>query len=197
MANRGPRKYTEDFSPSLGEESIPALSWENRYKYLGCNIGADPMAELKATKAKFCRNCESVLSSLLTDWQKLERFLKPRLDYHLSTLCQARSGAETSMEPSGDSSNSGSNSLVERPPTSCTVTPKMEAWASPALRTRLMWHESPRHTNTSPAPMSLSLQSPVASWRTLQGSGLAGRTATLKPSTPSSTAPRPGKGVER
>ena len=32
-------RYVEPFSPTLGEEHIPALKWEDTYSYLGVQIG--------------------------------------------------------------------------------------------------------------------------------------------------------------
>ena len=50
MMNRGSRgRYVEPFSPLYGSEPIPALKWEDTYKYLGVEIGrpkrVDPLLQ--------------------------------------------------------------------------------------------------------------------------------------------------------
>lgn len=72
IVNSGQKKYVDNHSPLLGADHIPALSFEDRYKYLGCNLGADPRAELKAMSETFLSDCSAVLTSMLTDWQKLD-----------------------------------------------------------------------------------------------------------------------------
>ena len=41
LANQTPHIYVDDlFTPRLGDEVIPALTWGDRYRYLGCPTGA-------------------------------------------------------------------------------------------------------------------------------------------------------------
>ena len=81
----------------LGSSPIPALKWEDRYKYLGCELGANPKAALEDAKRLFLEESSAICQSLLTDWQKIDaikRFTKPQLDYKLRTLLPSRSWAK-------------------------------------------------------------------------------------------------------
>ena len=41
MINRLRKKYVEPFSPTIGGSQIPALKWDERYKYLGIYVGRE------------------------------------------------------------------------------------------------------------------------------------------------------------
>ena len=74
---------------TLEGEKIPTLAWEDRYKYLGCKIGADPKADLNQAKEGYLKDCDAIFRSDLTDWQKLDamhRFASPRLTYILQNM---------------------------------------------------------------------------------------------------------------
>jgi len=97
MVNCESKKDVDSFQPKLGSSSIPALKWEDRYRYLGCELGAEPKAALEEAKCKFLEESTAILQSLLTDWQKVDairRFTKPQLDYKLRTLLPSRSWAK-------------------------------------------------------------------------------------------------------
>ena len=68
----------------LGPAPIPALTWRQRYKYLGCPVGAMSSADLTAISTSYLRDCEVIMSSHLAEWQKLDayrRFIFPRLQH--------------------------------------------------------------------------------------------------------------------
>ena len=97
MVNINPKKYVDPFKPLLGSSPIPALKWEDRYKYLGCKLGANPKAALEESKRLFLEESTAIWQSLLTYWQKIDtikRFTKPQLDYKLRTLLPSRSWAK-------------------------------------------------------------------------------------------------------
>ena len=48
-----PRQRAVPFEPTLGGEKVPALAWDQSYKYLGCKMGADPKVELSKIGEEF------------------------------------------------------------------------------------------------------------------------------------------------
>ena len=70
----------------LEETIIPTMSWNDRYKYLGVKVGANPTQDLDKLGSDYTKDVEAIMRSELTDWQKLDaihRFAKPRLIYTL------------------------------------------------------------------------------------------------------------------
>ena len=82
LVNEASRIYADQlFTPLFGTEHIPALSWEERYKYLGCPVGA------YRSPTNFLNGI--VFASQLAEWQKLDafrRFLLPRLCFVLKVV---------------------------------------------------------------------------------------------------------------
>lgn len=81
---QGTRQRVDQIQLYLGNDVIPAMKWEDRYKYLGCPVGAEPKANTTKVGTEYLKDCEAIMKSGLTDWQKLEaihRFAKPRLTY--------------------------------------------------------------------------------------------------------------------
>lgn len=79
-------KYVESYSPTLNNESIPALKWEDRYKYLGTEFGRSRDSTLNSLKSTLLKEAELIANSLLTDWQKIEAiniFVLSKANYHL------------------------------------------------------------------------------------------------------------------
>ena len=79
------------FTPHLGTEIIPALSWEERYRYLGCPTGAyrTHTSVLDELRENLLKDCGIVFTSELAEWQKLDayrRFLFPRLNFALKVV---------------------------------------------------------------------------------------------------------------
>ena len=79
------------FTPLLGAEAIPALTWDERYKYLGCPTGAyrTPTNILTDLRDSLLRDTNTLFSSELAEWQKLDayrRFLFPRLGFTLKVI---------------------------------------------------------------------------------------------------------------
>eukprot|EP00731_Ephydatia_muelleri_P013732 Em0007g1042a len=70
----------------IGQVTVPAMAWADRYKYLGVKTGADCSPDLNKVGGEYTRDVELIATSELTDWQKLDaihRFAKPRLVYSL------------------------------------------------------------------------------------------------------------------
>ncbi|KAL5509981.1 hypothetical protein EMCRGX_G005438 [Ephydatia muelleri] len=82
-----PRIYVDRlFTPHLGGDIIPALTWAERYRYLGCPTGAFRTRDedLDSVKEDLLRDTSAIFKSLLAEWQKLDvfcRFLFPRLTF--------------------------------------------------------------------------------------------------------------------
>eukprot|EP00731_Ephydatia_muelleri_P013765 Em0007g1075a len=79
------------FTPHLDTELIPALSWEERYRYLGCPTGAyrTHTSVLDELRENLLKDCGTVFASELAEWQKLDayrRFLFPRLNFALKVV---------------------------------------------------------------------------------------------------------------
>ncbi|KAL5509914.1 hypothetical protein EMCRGX_G005361 [Ephydatia muelleri] len=78
------RVATQEFH--LGSVMIPAMKWEDRYKYLGVKTGANYTPDLEKLGEEYITDITAIMKSDLTDWQKLDaihRFAKPRLIYTL------------------------------------------------------------------------------------------------------------------
>ena len=76
--------YVDTTSLELRDEPIPALTWRQRYRYLGCPVGAGSGLDLSSIKDSLLRNTETIMRLELAEWQKLDayrRFLFPRLTY--------------------------------------------------------------------------------------------------------------------
>ena len=92
LVNQAPRIYVDHlFTPLLGTEAIPALTWEERYKYLGCPTGAyrTPTNILIDLRDSLLRDTNILFTSELAEWQKLDayrRFLFPRLGFTLKVI---------------------------------------------------------------------------------------------------------------
>ena len=92
LVNHTSRLYADHlYSPRLGTDPIPALSWQERYKYLGCPTGAyrTPTNILNELRDNLIRDTGIVFSSELAEWQKLDafrRFLFPRLCFAMKVV---------------------------------------------------------------------------------------------------------------
>ncbi|KAL5509843.1 hypothetical protein EMCRGX_G005280 [Ephydatia muelleri] len=92
MTNEAPRLYVDHlYSPHLGAEAIPALTWDERYKYLGCPAGATrtPVDTLQDLRDNLLHDTGIVFASELAEWQKLDafhRFLFPRVTFALKVV---------------------------------------------------------------------------------------------------------------
>ncbi|KAL5509896.1 hypothetical protein EMCRGX_G005336 [Ephydatia muelleri] len=95
--SRSARQFAENFTPTLGGESLPALKWEDHYKYLGCKAGSDYKAEARKQGQDYDTCCKAIMEFGLTDWQKLDavhRFAKPGLTYILQKSLPNKSWAQ-------------------------------------------------------------------------------------------------------
>ncbi len=89
-------RYVESFSPAYGTDSIPALKWEDTYRYLGVEIGRPRKGTVDPVMAKVVETVERIVKSKLTDWQKVDAintFAMSKLTYHLNSSCLNRSWA--------------------------------------------------------------------------------------------------------
>ena len=97
MINRGSRgRYVEPFSPLYGSEPIPALKWEDTYKYLGVEIGRPRSGKVDPLLQQIEELVDTILGSLLTDWQKVDAintFAMSKLTYALNSSTLNRSWA--------------------------------------------------------------------------------------------------------
>ena len=78
--------------------ALPVLTWYERYKYLGKNLGGECAESLDKTKEQFLKDLEKVMSSSLAPWQKLlafKVFLRPRFEYHLRVGAISKTWAKT------------------------------------------------------------------------------------------------------
>ena len=92
MINHARKKYVEPFEPAVGNGlSIPALKWEDSYKYLGVNTGRErkgTMTDL-ANRMYMYQAAERILASKLADWQKvdaLNSFVFPTARYYFDVV---------------------------------------------------------------------------------------------------------------
>ena len=68
MVNYARRKYVEPFSPSIDDHhSIPALKWEDTYKYLGHQVGRDRGQSPEDQVERALVDVEKITSSLLAE----------------------------------------------------------------------------------------------------------------------------------
>ena len=79
----------EPFQPDIGEgRTIPALKWEDRYKYLGVSLGRERKGNLDALAKQMSDMAGKITSSGLTDWQKIDAmntFVITKASYHFDT----------------------------------------------------------------------------------------------------------------
>eukprot|EP00731_Ephydatia_muelleri_P013741 Em0007g1051a len=79
------------FTPLHRGDAIPALTWDRRYKYLGCPTGAhhhNDLSDLGSLCATLVKDSTTVFESPLAEWQKhdaFRRFLFPRVSLVLKT----------------------------------------------------------------------------------------------------------------
>eukprot|EP00731_Ephydatia_muelleri_P013788 Em0007g1098a len=86
VCNKQCLPYVDPTPLHLGADDIPALTWRQRYKYLGCPVGAGSAQDLSSIKDSLQRDTELLMTSPLAEWHKLDayrRFLYPRLTYAL------------------------------------------------------------------------------------------------------------------
>ena len=95
MINSSSRgRYIESFSPAYGTDSIPALKWEDTYRFLGVEIGRPRKDTVDPVMANVVETVERIVKSKLTDWQKVDAFntfAVSKLMYHLNSTCLNRS----------------------------------------------------------------------------------------------------------
>jgi len=81
--NRAPRHFVESHRFRIDSEELPILNYEDHYRYLGCQLGAEAKAEVKKTGEQYLTEAKTIFESHLTDWQKLNalhKFVRPKLD---------------------------------------------------------------------------------------------------------------------
>ena len=74
----------------------PSLKWDKRYKYLGVHVGRERAASFPALEQTIIAEAQKILSSALTDWQKIEAlntFVLTKAQYRLRADLVARKWA--------------------------------------------------------------------------------------------------------
>ena len=97
MINNRNRKYVKPFEPQVDEANhIPALKWEDSYKYLGVQLGRERRGTMDDLAQSMSNAAERICSSALTDWQKtdaINTFVIPKACYHLDSAMLNITGA--------------------------------------------------------------------------------------------------------
>ncbi len=91
-------RYVEAFSPSYGDQAIPSLKWEESYRYLGISFGRPRQGSNDELSASVLDVAEKILSSKLTEWQKVEAvnmFAVSKTDHFLHTSSANSSWADS------------------------------------------------------------------------------------------------------
>ena len=87
LINSASRKYVEPFSPRINESTrIPALKWQDTYKYLGVQTGVERQPSLVSLQEEMTHDAKIILESPLTEWQKvdaLNTFVISKVTYQL------------------------------------------------------------------------------------------------------------------
>eukprot|EP00731_Ephydatia_muelleri_P013830 Em0007g1140a len=97
--SRSASQFAENFSPTLNDELIPSLKWEDHYKYLGCKVGGDYKAEAIAQGKEYVGCCKAILEFGLTDWQKLDAIHSHPKDKGIQYLEQTVPGDPQGLKP--------------------------------------------------------------------------------------------------
>ena len=98
MINSSSRgRYVEPFSPEFGGQRIPALLWEDAYRYLGVEVGRlRPDTATTQLSRQILEVVDTILDSRLADWQKVDAinlFALSKVNYLLSTSILNRTWA--------------------------------------------------------------------------------------------------------
>ena len=72
MINNVKRKYVEPFQPKIYNALIPALKWEDHYKYLGVQAGRQRSGSMNDLSNSMLADAKKIMDSPLTDWQKVD-----------------------------------------------------------------------------------------------------------------------------
>lgn len=96
MINNSNRKYVEHFQPKLGPDLLPALKWEDHYRYLGVQSGRQRSGTKKGLEESLTLDASKILDSGLTEWQKIDAistFLLTKANYNLNASVLDRTWA--------------------------------------------------------------------------------------------------------
>ena len=89
-------RYVEPFSPCFGDQCIPALRWEDTYRYLGVEVGRQRSGTLDNLSKEIEATVDKILETRLADWQKLDAintFALSKTTYVLSSSLPNRTWA--------------------------------------------------------------------------------------------------------
>ena len=67
MINNVKRKYVEPFQPKIYNALIPALKWEDHYKYLGVQAGRQRSGSMNDLSNSMLADAKKIMDSPLTD----------------------------------------------------------------------------------------------------------------------------------
>jgi len=85
----GRRQFVAEETLHLGQQPLPILQYGDHYRYLDCDLGADPKTHLGKLEKTYIEKIMKVMQSKLAEWQKLEairRYIHPTLDYVVRTM---------------------------------------------------------------------------------------------------------------
>ena len=87
MINNRKHRYIEEFAPSIDQDnSIPALKWEDTYKYLGVYLGRERKGTMDELSKDMISTAEKIATSRLSEWQKIDAintFVIPKATYYM------------------------------------------------------------------------------------------------------------------
>ncbi len=98
VINNSSRGRYAEFSPSYGDQAIPSLKWEDTYRYLGISFGRPRQGSNDGLTNSVLEVAEKILSSKLTEWQKIEAvnmFAISKTDHFLHTSTANSSWADS------------------------------------------------------------------------------------------------------
>ncbi len=90
-------RYVEEFTPSYGDQAIPSHKREDTYRYLGISFGHPRLGSNDRLTNSVLVVAEKILSSKLTEWQKIEAvnmFAISKTDHFLHTSLANSSWAD-------------------------------------------------------------------------------------------------------
>ena len=91
-------RYVWVFSTLYGDQAIPSLKWEDSYRYLGISFGRPRQGSNDELSDSVLGVAEKILSSKLTEWQKMEAvnmFAVSKTDHFLHTSSANSSWADS------------------------------------------------------------------------------------------------------
>ena len=92
----GRRHFVAEGTYQLDGQALPTLRYEDHYKYLGGDLGANLKAHLQHLSQSYITKVKAIAESRLAEWHKLEaiqRFIRSTLDYTYRTMLPTKKWA--------------------------------------------------------------------------------------------------------